>query len=81
MRARSPGVKVAAVGPATAGALLEHGIAVDVIPKRFVAEGLLEMLQERDDVAGKSVLYVTAEGARDVLPEGLRDVGARCDGD
>ena len=47
-----------------------------MIPNRFVAEGLLEMMRERDDVAGKKVLYVTAEGARDVLPEGLREIGA-----
>ena len=70
------GLKVAAVGPATAGALLEHGITVDVIPQRFVAEGLLEVLRDRDDVAGKKVLYVTAEGSRDVLPKGLREIGA-----
>ncbi|MFL5566565.1 MAG: uroporphyrinogen-III C-methyltransferase [Gemmatimonadaceae bacterium] len=70
------GLKVAAVGPATAGALLEHGVTVDVIPSRFVAEGLLEMFQARDDIAGNGVLYVTAEGARDVLPQGLRDIGA-----
>jgi uroporphyrinogen III methyltransferase/synthase len=70
------GLKVAAVGPATAGALLEHGITVDVIPTRFVAEGLLEMMGARDDVAGKNVLYVTAEGARDVLQQGLKEIGA-----
>jgi len=70
------GLKIAAVGPATAGALLEHGITVDVIPQRFVAEGLLEMLGERDDVSGSKVLYITAEGARDVLPAGLREMGA-----
>lgn len=70
------GLKVAAVGPATAGVLLEHGIAVDVIPNRFVAEGLLENLRERDDVSGKRVLYITAEGSRDVLPEGLKEIGA-----
>ena len=70
------GLKVAAVGPATAGALLEHGITIDVIPKRFVAEGLLEMMRARDDVAGKRVLYVTAEGARDVLQHGLMEIGA-----
>src|SRR6267378_6150429 len=70
------GLKIAAVGPATAGALLEHGITVDVIPQRFIAEGLLEIMRERDDVAGKKVLYVTAEGARDVLPAGLREIGA-----
>jgi uroporphyrinogen III methyltransferase/synthase len=70
------GLRIAAVGPATAGALLEHGITVDVIPQRFVAEGLLEMLRARDDVAGSQVLYVTAEGARDLLPAGLREIGA-----
>jgi uroporphyrinogen III methyltransferase/synthase len=70
------GVKVSAVGPATAGALLERGIAVDTIPERFVAEALLEIMRTRDDVAGASVLYVTAEGSRDVLPDGLRQVGA-----
>jgi len=71
------GVKIAAVGPATAGALLEHGITVDVIPKRFVAEGLLEKLQERDDLDGARALYVTAEGARDVLADGLQELGAQ----
>jgi uroporphyrin-III C-methyltransferase len=70
------GLKIAAVGPATAGALLERGIAVDVIPQRFVAEGLLEKLAERDDVSGARVLYVTAEGAREVLPDGLVGLGA-----
>jgi uroporphyrinogen III methyltransferase/synthase len=70
------GLRIAAVGPATAGALLEHGITVDVIPERFVAEGLLESMRERDDVAGSNVLYVTAEGARDVLPAGLRELSA-----
>jgi uroporphyrinogen III methyltransferase / synthase len=70
------GLKIAAVGPATAGALLEHGITVDVIPQRFVAEGLLEMLGDRGDVSGSKVLYITAEGARDVLPSGLREMGA-----
>jgi len=71
------GVKVSAVGPATAGALLERGIAVDTIPERFVAEALLEAMSARDDVAGSNILYVTAEGSRDVLPQGLRRIGAK----
>jgi len=70
------GLRIAAVGPATAGALLEHGITVDVLPERFVAEGLLEIMGARDDVAKSKVLYVTGEGARDVLPAGLREIGA-----
>jgi len=72
------GLRVAAVGPATAASLLERGIAVDVTPERFVAEGVLEALA-RDDVAGTRVLYVAADGARDVLPNGLTEMGARVD--
>jgi uroporphyrinogen III methyltransferase/synthase len=73
------GLAIAAVGPTTAAALLERGIAVDVIPSRFVAEGLLEKLGERDDVASARVLYVTAEGSREVLREGLESLGASLD--
>jgi uroporphyrinogen III methyltransferase/synthase len=73
------GISIAAVGPATAGALLEHGLVVDVVPERFVAESLLEKLASRDDIAGANVLYVTAEGAREVLPEGLERLGAIVD--
>lgn len=73
------GTRVAAVGPGTAGALLEHGIAVDVIPERFVAEGLLVALRSRDDVSGTRALYVAAESARDVLASGLEGLGASVD--
>jgi uroporphyrinogen III methyltransferase/synthase len=71
------GRKLCAVGQVTADALLERGLAVDVVPRRFVAEGVLEALSARDDVAGARVLYVAAEGARDVLPRGLQALGAR----
>ncbi len=69
------GIRIAAVGAATAGALLEHGIAVDVIPERFVAEGLLDALRDRGDLSGATVLHVGAEGARDVLRAGLEEMG------
>jgi uroporphyrinogen-III synthase len=72
-------LKVAAVGPATAGALIERGVKVEVSPAQFVAEGLLEELRRRVDIRGTRVLYATAEGARDVLPTGLRRMGAKVD--
>lgn len=72
-------VKVAAVGPATATALKELGIHVAVTPRRFVAEGLLDALRERDDVRGSRMLYLVARGAREVLPVGLRALGATLD--
>jgi uroporphyrinogen III methyltransferase/synthase len=72
-------LRVCAIGPATADALLERGIVADVVPERFVAEGALEALSQRSDVAGSRVLYATAEGARPVLPDGLRALGATVD--
>jgi uroporphyrinogen III methyltransferase / synthase len=67
------GATVAAIGPGTAAELERHGIRADVVPERFVAEGLLEALP---DVRGMSVLVARAAGARDVLPDGLRERGA-----
>ena len=73
------GAKIAAVGPATADALLERGLAVDVSPDRFVAEVLLEAMRDRRDVRGARVLYAAAEGARPTLEDGLASLGAVVD--
>jgi uroporphyrinogen III methyltransferase/synthase len=73
------GAKLAAVGPATASALLDCGLAVDVAPDRFVAEALLDELRLRRDVRGARVLYVAAEGARETLQDGLEELGAIVD--
>lgn len=70
------GSRLAVVGPATGAALEARGLAVDVTAERFVAEGVLEALAERDDVPNSRVLYVTAAGARDVLRDGLEQLGA-----
>ena len=66
--------KIACVGRSTRDALLARGIAADVVPARFVAEGVLEVMSARDDVRATRVLYLAAEGARDVLPVGLRQL-------
>lgn len=73
------GVRVACVGRSTADALMQHGIAADVMPARFMAEGVLEAMSARDDVRGARVLYVAAEAARDVLPDGLRALDCTVD--
>jgi uroporphyrinogen-III synthase len=71
--------RVAAVGPATRAELSGRGVAVALEPERYVAEGVLEAMQSRDDVRGSRVLYATAAGARDVLPRGLESLGATVD--
>jgi uroporphyrinogen III methyltransferase/synthase len=69
------GTRIAAIGPGTAAALGEQGVHADVVPERFVAEGLLEALAE-EDLTGRRVLIARAADARDTLPDGLRERGA-----
>ncbi len=64
--------RVAAMGPGTARALAAHGIAADIIPERFVAEGMAEALS---GVSIARALIVRAAEGRDVLIETLRDRG------
>ena len=67
---------VAAIGPGTANALRRHGIVADIVPERFVAEGLVEALA---DVPVTRALVARAAEARDVLPDALRARGAEVD--
>jgi uroporphyrinogen III methyltransferase/synthase len=67
------GTTVAAIGPGTAAALMEHGVVADVVPDRFVAEGLVEALANHPI---QRALIARAAEARDVLPEALRARGA-----
>ncbi|MFP5320368.1 MAG: uroporphyrinogen-III C-methyltransferase [Acidimicrobiia bacterium] len=65
---------VAAIGPGTADALREGNVEPDLVPERFVAEGLLDAFPD-PPAAGGRVLIARAAEARDVLPETLRDRG------
>jgi uroporphyrinogen III methyltransferase/synthase len=68
--------RVAAIGPGTSRALARHGIRADVVPERFVAEGLVAALA---GVPISRALIARAARARDVLPDALRARGAEVD--
>ena len=71
------GVKVAAIGDATAQAVREKlGIGVDLMPERFVAEALAQELIDRHGVTGQRMLLLRADIARPVLPRLLDEAGA-----
>jgi len=72
------GVRLAAIGPGTADALARRGLSVDLVPGRFVAEGLLEAFPAPTRT-GERVLLPRAREARDVLPEGLGERGYEVD--
>jgi uroporphyrinogen-III synthase len=72
---RAQARRIAVVGPATAKAVeAVLGQGVDLMPDRYVAEGLAAALAPV--VQGTSVLIVRAAVARDVLPEALAAAGA-----
>jgi uroporphyrinogen III methyltransferase/synthase len=70
------GRRVAAIGPATADALAEHGVRPDLVPGEYRAEGLLERLRGVITPADR-VLLPRAAQTRDVLVSGLRRLGAQ----
>lgn len=72
---RLSGVKCCAIGPATADALEAHGIIVDVMPERYLGEGVVESFSNID-LSGKRVLLPRALGSRKLIVEELRVQGA-----
>jgi uroporphyrinogen III methyltransferase/synthase len=66
------GARVASIGPGTTRALLAHGIAAEIEPARFVAEGLVEALAE---IPARRALVARARGGRELLGEALRARG------
>jgi uroporphyrinogen III methyltransferase / synthase len=71
-------LKVCAIGPATADRLKKQRVSVRYIPKEFIAESILEGFEKRV-IEGNRILLARAKKARDVLPKGLKDLGAEVD--
>ena len=67
--------KIAAIGPATADRVRDFGLRVDVVPREYRAESLLEEMSGRP-LAGEKILIPRAKVAREILPEKLREAGA-----
>jgi uroporphyrinogen III methyltransferase/synthase len=70
--------RVCAIGPVTAIQLARHGVHADLVPERFLAEGVVEALSERG-IMGQRVLWPRARGARRALVVGLERLGAAVD--
>jgi uroporphyrinogen-III synthase len=75
--------KICAVGPATGKAVEDHGLAVELVPESYVAEGVIEALEKYHGglgaLAGRRILLPRAKEARDVLPDALAAAGAIVD--
>jgi len=71
-------VKICCIGPATAAQITKKGIKVDLVPEHYIAEGILESFAATD-LQGKRILIPRAARARDILPDGLKKMGACVD--
>lgn len=69
------GARIAAVGPATAQELKKHGLMVDVMPQKAVAEELIAEFDRKSDEFGgiehSSMLWVHSEQGRDLIMKEL----------
>jgi uroporphyrinogen III methyltransferase/synthase len=70
--------RLAAIGPETARRLERLHLRGALVPDDFRAEGLIAALGA-ESLAGASVLLPRAAGAREILPQELRRLGARVD--
>lgn len=73
------GVKIAAIGPGTAGVLERCGLTADLVPKEHKGEGLAEELLAALGDARPRVLVARAAVAREVMPDALRAAGCEVD--
>ena len=72
------GVRLGAIGPATAGALAEWHLRADFSPSEYVAEAIVEGMKQFD-LSGQRVLLPRAQDVREVLADGLTSQGALVD--
>ena len=69
--------RLAVVGLATAAAAERCGWRTPTVqPENAQAVGMLDAMASRSDIEGTRMLYPCAAAARDVLPDGLRALGA-----
>lgn len=71
----NPNCKLATIGTKTAELAIKKGMRVDIIPKDYTAEGLLEEF-ERIDLNNKIVGVPRTFSARTILPNELKRMGA-----
>jgi uroporphyrinogen III methyltransferase/synthase len=72
------GVRLCAIGPATAAALERFGLIADRIPQEYIGEAIAESLQE-ENIAGKRILLPRSEAATPELVTRLGQLGAKVD--
>lgn len=70
------GIKICAIGPATANRITDLHLRVDCQPPKYVAESIVEELKKTEEIKGKRFFMPRADIARSFLPDELKSLGA-----
>jgi uroporphyrinogen III methyltransferase/synthase len=73
------GIRIAAIGPATAARIRELHLKVDLQPAEYVAESIIKEFKSSGSVENLRMLLVRPEQARDLIPQELTRLGAIVD--
>ena len=73
------GVRIAAVGPATAQKLKELHLKVDLMPDEYVAKEIAKAFEKYESIENLRILLLRAEVANRDLPKQLEEMGAIVD--
>lgn len=73
------GMRIAAVGPATAAKLKEFHLKVDLMPEEYVTSKIAKALNDYESVDNLKILLMRAEVANPDLPQELEAMGAIVD--
>lgn len=73
------GVRIAAIGPATAAKLKELHLKVDLMPEEYVAKKIGDAFKKFESIENLKMLLLRAEVANPELPKKLEEMGAIVD--
>lgn len=73
------GVKIAAIGPATAAKIKELHLQVDLMPEEALGTKIAEALNKYESVENLKLCLLRAQVANQELPEALQELGAIVD--
>ena len=73
------GVRIAAVGPATAARLKELHLKVDLMPETYTAAAVAKAFKAYEDIENLRICLLRAEVANPELPAALEEMGAIVD--
>ena len=73
------GVRIAAIGPATAKRVRDFHLKVDLQPTEFITEAIIREFKKTETIENERFLLVRAEVTRDILAKELTKMGAIVD--